>query len=226
MGSSMTTSTRTTTTTTLSNTRERLLAAAAELIVELGWRHVTMTLVAKRAGFSRRMVYYEVGTKEDVGLAVVLRELGRFLGRVERGFDTHPDDLEDALTAAIGAVLDMAEDNALLAAIIRASFGGQSDLLPYLSTDGTLIAATAEEVVVRRVSAYPVHLPEAELTAAAEQLVRLVLSHVLRPSRTPAESTASIVAFALPAFGAAHTERARVHASNGRAPLRAPLAAH
>ena len=70
--------------------RERLCDAAAELVTTVGWGRVTMARLAEVVGVSRQTVYNEIGTKNDLAEAVVLRELDRFLAGVTAAFDAHP----------------------------------------------------------------------------------------------------------------------------------------
>ena len=91
---------------------ERVVAAAAELTCEVGWSGVTMAKLADRVGVSRQTVYNEMGSKPALAEAMVLRELATFLAAVERAFDRHPDDLVEAIRAAVTDVLVEAERNA------------------------------------------------------------------------------------------------------------------
>src|SRR5690242_14631831 len=84
---------------------ERVVAAAAELTCEVGWANVTMGKLADRVGVSRQTVYNEMGSKPALAEAMVLRELATFLAAVDRAFDQHPDDLVDAIRAAVNEVL-------------------------------------------------------------------------------------------------------------------------
>src|SRR5690349_16943483 len=58
---------------------ERLLDASVAIITEEGWDRLSMTKVAQRSGVPRQSLYKEVGTKSELGEAVVRRELERFL---------------------------------------------------------------------------------------------------------------------------------------------------
>ena len=50
----------------------------------------------------------------------------------------------------------------------------------------------AKEVVADRVSAYPVPLDPDRPEAAIDVVVRVVLSHVMQPSASPAETAAAL----------------------------------
>ena len=102
-------------------TRERIVEAAVVMTTETGWSGVTMGALAQRVGVSRQTVYNELGSKEGLAEAVILRELDRFLAVVSDAFDRHPDDLVDAIRAATCGVLEHAQDNRLLHAVVSAT---------------------------------------------------------------------------------------------------------
>jgi AcrR family transcriptional regulator len=176
------------------STHERIVAAAAELTTEAGWAAITMTKLAERVGVSRQTVYNEIGTKPRLAEEMVLRELATFLTEVDRAFDAHPDDLVEAIRTACRGVLELAQDNRLLKAVVSATHGADTELLPLLSTHAEPLLGTAKEVVRGRVAAYDVALPAARLDAAIDLIVRVVLSHVMQPSGTP-DATADDIAW-------------------------------
>jgi AcrR family transcriptional regulator len=164
-------------------TGERILAAAAELTAEVGWADVTMAALAERVGVSRQTVYNEWGSRDRLAEAMVLRELGAFLDRVDAGFDAHPSDLRAGTEAAIDNVLDLARTNPLLRAIVTATHGAETELVPLLTTRADVVIAVASERVRDRLRMY-VDADEAMLRTTADLLVRTVLSHVMQPSAT------------------------------------------
>jgi AcrR family transcriptional regulator len=166
-------------------TGERILAVAAELTAEVGWADVTMAALAERVGVSRQTVYNEWGSRDRLAEAMVLRELGAFLDRVDAGFDAYPSDLRAGTEAAIDNVLDLARTNPLLRAIITATHGAGTELVPLLTTRADVVIAVASERVRDRIGVY-VDTDEAMLHTMADVLVRTVLSHVMQPStQTP-----------------------------------------
>jgi AcrR family transcriptional regulator len=179
-------------TTGLPTTHERVVAAAAELALEVGWAHVTMGKLADRVGVSRQTVYNEVGSKPRLAEEMVLAELAKFLVVVDTAFDHHPDDLVEAIRAAARGVLELAGTNALLQAVVSASYGAETELLPLLTSrnDALLLAATG--AVRARVAAYQVALDDRHLDAALDMVVRLVLSHVVHPIGAPADTADDI----------------------------------
>jgi AcrR family transcriptional regulator len=174
--------------------RERIVEAAVSLTTELGWARVTMATVADRVGVSRQTVYNEVGTKPGLAEAMILQQLDRFLGVVNLAFDAHPGDLVGAIRTATRDVLVLAQDNPLLHAVVSATHGADTELLPLLTTHAESLLAAAKLVVADRVGGYDVGMDEQHLEAAIDVVVRVVLSHVMQPSAAP-EATADDLAW-------------------------------
>lgn len=172
--------------------RDRLLEAAVQIMTTSGWGRVTMARLADDVGVSRQTVYNEIGTKNDLAEAMVMRELDRFLAGVTRSFDENPDDLIGAIRDSARRVLKYAEDNALLHAVVSATHGADTELLPLLTTHSEYLLEGAKFVVAERVASYDVDLPEGRLEASIDMVVRLVLSHVMQPSATPARTADDI----------------------------------
>lgn len=172
--------------------RERVLEAAVSLTSDVGWAQVTMARLADEVGVSRQTVYNEIGSKPRLAEAMILRELERFLGLVTLAFDAHATDLVGAIRAASEAVLEASQDNKLLHAVVSATHGADTELLPLLTTHAGALLSTAKVVVVDRVAPYDVGLGDEELDAAIDMVVRVVLSHVMQPSGPPAATAADI----------------------------------
>jgi AcrR family transcriptional regulator len=181
-----------TVTTTPLSLRERVIEAAVTLTTEQGWAEVTMARLADAVGVSRQTVYNEIGTKPRLAEAMILHELDRFLGLVTVAFEAHPADLVAAIRSASQAVLEASQDNPLLHAIVSATHGADTELLPLLTTHAGALLSTAKVVVVERVAPYDVTLSGDQLDAAVDMVVRVVLSHVMQPSGTPAETADDI----------------------------------
>ena len=172
--------------------RRRIVAAAIEQTAGSGWSSVTMARLADAVGVSRQTVYNEIGSKPALAEAMVLDELARFLAVVGRAFDAHPDDLVESIRAAVRAVLELAEDNTLLHAIVSATHGAGTDLLPLLTTHAGSLLTTAKAMLADRLATYDIPLDEPRLTTATDLVVRTVLSHVMQPSSTPAATADGI----------------------------------
>ena len=172
--------------------RVRLVDAASAMTTESGWASITMAKLADRVGVSRQTVYNEIGTKNALAEAMILTELERFLAAVTAAFDAHPDDLVAAIDDAARSVLEMAQDNELLRAVVSATHGADTELLPLLTTHSAVLLDVAKVVVRERVAGYDLGLEDDRLDAAIDMVVRVVLSHVMQPSSTPAETAAGL----------------------------------
>ena len=172
--------------------RQRIVEAAVQLTTDVGWSQVTMSKLAGTVGVSRQTVYNEIGTKPALAESMILTELERFLGVVGTAFDEHPDDLVAAIRGASCAVLELAQDNRLLHAVVSATHGADTELLPLLTTHAESLLAAAKVVVSERVAPYDIGLDVAHLEAAIDMVVRVVLSHVMQPSASPAATADDI----------------------------------
>jgi AcrR family transcriptional regulator len=174
--------------------RERLLDAAKQLIEKSGWASVTMGKLAAAVGVSRQTAHTELGTKHQLAESLVQRELLGFLTFVQARLAAETDLIAGIRSAAQG-VLEQAEQNVLLRTVLG-SIPNETDgeLLKLLTIDSGFIVDTAVEAVRANVLEYYSPLPfgDAELDMAAEAIVRLVLSHLVRPSKPPAEAAADI----------------------------------
>lgn len=170
-----------------SPTRERILGAAVQVVAESGWSGTTVGGVAAAAGVSRQTVYNELGSKRGLAQALVQRELARFLDVVEGAFSRHPHDAVAAVRAAVRDVLGRAEDHPLVRSIVDPDAGADADLLPLLTTRAEPLQATATTLVADQLAAYETPLSRRELLILAEVLVRVVLSHLVRPSGSASE---------------------------------------
>lgn len=172
--------------------RERVVEAAVALTTDVGWAQVTMARIADRVGVSRQTVYNEVGTKPGLAEAMILHELDRFLGVVNLAFDDAPTDLVEAIRGATRGVLELAQDNPLLHAVVSATHGADTELLPLLTTHAESLLAAAKIVIKDRIEPYALALDDEHLEAAIDMVVRVVLSHVMQPSASPADTSADI----------------------------------
>lgn len=174
--------------------RDRLLDAAEAAFREEGWRRLTMAKIADRAGVSRQTVYNEFGGKQQMAEQLIMRELEEFLAIVRDRFEAQSE-FVPAVRSAVEGALATAERNPLLRSVLESDQKGDADLLPFIVQSQWLIdRATAflVDLVAGRFPELP--LPADRLLVALESVVRLVLSHVTRPSRSPQE-TADDLAF-------------------------------
>lgn len=182
--------------------RERVIDAAVALTTDVGWSQVTMARLADAVGVSRQTVYNEIGSKPRLAEAMTLRELDRFLELVTEAFDAQPTDLVAAIRDASRSVLEASRDNPLLHAVVSATHGADTELLPLLTTHAGALLATAKAVLVERVAPYDVPLSPVELEAAVDTVVRVVLSHVMQPTAPPERTAEDIAWIAARVLGA------------------------
>ncbi|MFI6425025.1 TetR family transcriptional regulator [Promicromonospora sp. NPDC050880] len=174
------------------SSRSRIIAAAARLTCADGWSKVTMGRLATEAGVSRQTVYNAVGSREDLAEAMVLTESAKFIVQIAEGFDEHPDSLLSAIRAVLEKTLLLAEGNALLRAVVSATHGADTELLPLLTTHAESLLGTVKVVVQDRVDQYEVDLEPERVAAVIDLVVRSALSHVMQPSGTPRETAEQI----------------------------------
>lgn len=175
-----------------STLRDRLVIAAIEFTTTKGWAALTMTKLADRVGVSRQTVYNELGAKPQLAEAIIMHELGAFLRVVDRAFVDNPDDLAVAIEAAARGALEMAAESPLLHAVLSSSQGAESDLLPLLTTHSAPVLSAAGGMIRAHVATYDVDLPDERLESLIDMVVRLVISHVMQPAASPAETAATI----------------------------------
>ncbi len=172
--------------------RDRVVDTAVRMTVDFGWAHVTMAKLADEVGVSRQTVYNEIGTKPGLAEAMILRELDRFLAVVSTSFDAHPTDLVEAIRAASRRVLEVAQGNPLLHAVVSATHGADTELLPLLTTHSASLLDVAKTVIAERIAPYDVDLEPGHLDAVIDMVVRVVLSHVMQPTASPAATAADL----------------------------------
>jgi len=151
---------------------ERVLDASVAIITDEGWDRLSMTKVAQRSGVPRQSLYKEVGTKTELGEAVVHREVERFLAGVGEGIAASPDSVEDGLGAAARFVLEYGETNAVLKAILRP--GHAPELLELITVRPDAVLTQACQAVSDALDGGP--------DAMVETMVRLTISHLLQPT--------------------------------------------
>ena len=89
-------------------------------------------------------------------------------------------------------VLTYARANPLLHAVVSATHGADTELLPLLTTNAGSLLGVAKEVISARVVPYAPGIDPAHLDPAIDMVVRVVLSHVMQPSGSPEQTGADI----------------------------------
>lgn len=153
-----------------------MLDAVGDLLAGRGWGDVSMAEVAARAGVSRQTVYNELGSREGLARAYVLREADRFLAAVEDAAAEHVADPRAALSAAFALFLTAAAEHPLIAKIAS----GEDESLLELLHDAPVI----EHATARLSGFFTAQWTIARRDAhhVADTVVRLALSHATRPA--------------------------------------------
>ncbi len=168
--------------------RDRLLDAARAITTADGWSALTMGAVAGRAGISRQHLYNEIGTKQDLGDAMVSRETDEFLAATCDQLRAHPTDLVAGVGDAVGNALDHGADNTLLKAILHTEDPRGDSLLPLLTARPDAVLIRVKRTLAAEIAALGLDtgVTATTLDAYADGLARLVLSHLTQPTG-PAE---------------------------------------
>ncbi|MER7544385.1 TetR family transcriptional regulator [Actinomadura sp.] len=170
--------------------RESLLDAAADLLVERGYRAVRMRDVAEAAGVSRQTVYNEFGDKWGLAQAVVVRDNERYLDGIDAVLSEH-EDVYSAVVAAVTYTLETSADDQLKKAVLTGA--GGDEMLPLLTTQAEPVLFTASARIAEHALRQWPHLDRDALTEVADAAVRLTMSHIMLPSGPP-EAFAHFVA--------------------------------
>lgn len=185
--------------------RELALDATRQVVLEQGWAAVRMGAIAARIGISRQSLHAEFGTKDDLGNALVMRELEEFFGGVQARLAEHPRDLAGGISAAAAYIVTEARDNPLLERVLTrsAATGDDPSLLPLLTVRGEPLIDSAIAVVRDWVVGQWPAADPAEVRVMVESVVRLCQSHILTPTKTPTEVAADLALVAVRCLPAA-----------------------
>ena len=171
-----------------SRLRDVALDAARDVVLDRGWGAVRMGAIANEIGISRQSLHAEFGTKDELGNALVMREMTEFFDGVEQRLARHPGDLSGAVSEAVQYMVSCARDNPLLETIItRAAAGGDVSLLSLLTVRGEALLGSATAIVRDWVVGQWPAADPADVRLMVESVVRLCQSHILTQTKTPAE---------------------------------------
>lgn len=167
--------------------RDVALDAAREVVLERGWSAVRMGAIATTIGISRQSLHAEFGTKDDLGNALVMRETAEFFEGVAVRLAEHPGDLAGGVSSTVRYMVSVARDNPLLETILTrtTASGGDMSLLSLLTVRGERLIGTAIEVFGGWVDDQWPSANSEDKRVMVESVVRLCLSHILTPTKTP-----------------------------------------
>lgn len=168
--------------------RGRALDVAQALLVDRGWEAVTVSAVAGGVGVSRPTFYKEFAGKQALGEALVRRETERFLAGVARVLEEHVEDAYAAIEAAVRFTLEEAESSPLLRAVLTSTRGGDDSLLPLLTTRSGPLLEAASAALTGWFGAHFAQLDQATVAEGVDAVVRLVVSHLVLPVGSPADT--------------------------------------
>jgi AcrR family transcriptional regulator len=123
---------------------ERILDAAAELLVRWGYKRVTVEEVAKRASVGKGTVYLHWKTREALLFAAVLRESVEVIGEIIEQIQRDPDRVRLSHLVHSAFLAHMSRP------LIRAMLTRDVELLGALAEQGAGTAFHAEDAVLRR----------------------------------------------------------------------------
>src|SRR6266540_1640630 len=162
-------------------TATRIMGAALEHAEDFGLRKFTIDDVARRVGLSRVTIYRYFPKKDQLLNALIMRELRRFLTRVDDVIAMKPLP-EGKLVMGVLFCLEFLRNHRLLNRLLRTE---PELILPHLTTKaGDLLAAARDWIAghIRvEIAAGRLALPDRDVDGIAELIARTVLSLVLTP---------------------------------------------
>ncbi len=163
-------------------TADRILGAALNQAEDFGLRRFTMDDVARRTGVSRVTVYRYFPKKDQLLEAILMRELRGFLRKIDLAIRDQPGP-EEKLVEGLVFTMTFLRAHRLLQRLLRTE---PELILPNLTTEGGPAIGAAREFVARHareeIAAGRITLPEADIDAISELVVRMALSFVVAPA--------------------------------------------
>lgn len=191
--------------------RESLLDAARRLLEDRPWAQITMADVARTAGLSRQTLYKELGTRDEFAQQFVIREGARFLEAVEQAIEGRLDEPRAAIEAGLEVFLATASNDPLVQLLLADD--GTGGMLPLVTTQSGPVLVWASARLGEAMRAGWPHASQEDLELLADTFVRLAISYVTMPRRSPHESAVAAATLLAP-----YIEQAISGAGSGRAP--------
>jgi AcrR family transcriptional regulator len=167
--------------------REQLLDVAAKILLDSGFRALSMESVAERAGVSKGLGYAYFKNADDLAIALYDREVGEVYRRVEQAVE-RADSFEARIRASIRAYLNVGRERGAVIAILQARLQGRWFARSGRRTVGEFLGFWAKQLVtdlgVGREVAEPL---AAAMLSATEAGVRAAIAR--RIPRSQVEET-------------------------------------
>ncbi|GGC68566.1 hypothetical protein GCM10011410_21630 [Hoyosella rhizosphaerae] len=162
--------------------RDRLIEAAREATCQRGWSAVTMAGVGSAIGVNRQAVYKEFPTKAALADAMIRREAELFFAAILETMQKYGSDIATGLPEAVRVVLDMADENQLMQAILNGQHRAELDLIDLLAVDPKPVLGQAIVVVVAEAANLyrDTGISESDLYTLISINTRLTISHLLQ----------------------------------------------
>ncbi|MFC4948525.1 TetR/AcrR family transcriptional regulator [Pseudonocardia sp. GCM10023141] len=162
-------------------TANRILSAAFDQAEDFGLRRFTMDDVARRVGVSRVTVYRYFPKKDQLINALLMREMRRFLTKLDAVIEAEST-TEAKLAQGLVFCMTFLRAHRVLNRLLRTE---PELILPHLTTKAGPVIAAARSWIARHVrdevTAGRIALPDRDVDAVAELLVRTVISLVISP---------------------------------------------
>jgi AcrR family transcriptional regulator len=161
------------------STTDRIVDAALRQFELFGVARSTVEQITKRSGLARVTLYRRFPGKQNLIEAVILREVRRFLDRLDARLD-QLDTPQDKITEGFAFTVDAIRSHVLLNRLLASE---PESVLPYFTVEGGPVVGAARDFLVGRLAKdYPDdERGSSELAVAAELVVRLVISFLLTP---------------------------------------------
>jgi AcrR family transcriptional regulator len=178
--------------------RDSLLDAARGLLGDRPWAQITMSEVARAAGVSRQTLYKEFGSRDEFAQQFVIREGARFLDAVEGAILANVEDPGAAVRAGLEVFLTAAAEDPLVRLLL--SDDGTGGMLPLITTQSQPVLEWASARLCEAMrSGWPM-VSEDDAQLLADTLVRLALSYIAMPRRSPHETAVAAATLLAPAI--------------------------
>jgi AcrR family transcriptional regulator len=178
------------------STSEAILDAALEQFCLVGIRRTSIEDVARRAGVNPVTVYRQIGPKDTLIKAVLMREAQRLIAYVDDRIDQIGDPaqrLAEALAATIGTI----RTHPVLQRLLILD---RDEALPQLTVDSTPLIQLAVAVIGQHIERGYRDLgipPDRDIHPVAEIIARLIQSFALTPQvHIPLQTDDELRAFA------------------------------